>query len=77
MCPHHDLVIQDQPLNHMQEWLLSCFDGSSNNWCTAWWNKEGFHCTPQPYADSEHNLQKTAYYGALLWDWACMQHSEG
>ena len=74
--PHHEFATQDQQLNHIQGWLLSCFDGSSNDWCTAWWDKEGFHCTPKPYIESVYEPQKTAYYGALLWDWACMQNSK-
>ncbi len=76
VCPHHELAMQDQPLSDIQEWLLSCFDGSSNDWCTAWWDKDGFHCTPTPYAESTYKPQKTAYYGALLWDWACEHKSE-
>ena len=74
--PHHALTTQEKQFNHMQEWLLSHFDGSSNCWCSAWWDKEGFHCTPAAYIEDEYKIQKTAYYGALLWDWACMQNGE-
>ena len=69
--PLNPLPNEGQPLNKMQKWILSCFDGSTTDWGTASWNKDGFSCRSNSFERS-YDPRKTAFYGALLWDWASL-----